>query len=222
MPINMQGAWTVSVSFKEPGSNPSRFIISGANSGNGTYAGATATSPVHVTGAAWAITIQNDAGSGWVTSFVQITFPTRSGGQYRFDIQGSDDDADPVFDDLILTCATPVTLTDYVIYGNVSHYNDYCIFNPCSPFYLVIETQAAFARALQNPTLRAAIQTVYPERIKPVPPGPVPDPPPFKKIILPLRGQTAIPTQVEQVFRAGSSAAGQDIAAASPATVATR
>jgi hypothetical protein len=175
-----------------------------------------------VTGTAWAITVEHDHGSGWVTAFDQITFPTRSGGQYRFDIQANDDDVDPVFDDLILTCSTPVTLTDYVIYGNVSHYNDYCIFNPCSPIYLVVETQAAFARALQNPTLRAAIQTVYPERIKPVPPGPTPDPPPFKKVILPLRGQTAIPTQVEQVFKAVAPAAGQENAAASTAMVSTR
>src|ERR1051326_2318054 len=199
MPINMQGPWTVSVSSKEPGSSPSRFIISGADTGNGTYNGATATPPVNVTGAAWAITIQNNTAAGWVTAFDQITFPTRSAGKYSFNIQSNDDQADPVFNDLILTCSTPVTLTDYLIYGNVSHYNDFCIFNPCSPILLVIETQAAFARALQNPTLRAAIQAVYPERVKPFPPpGPTPDPPPFKKIVLPLRGETAIPSQVAQ------------------------
>src|SRR5450755_3765166 len=113
MPINMQGAWTVSVGFKEPGSSPQRFTISGADAGNGTYTGDTATSPVNVTGAAWAITIENNPGSGWRTSFDQITFPTSSAGEYRFDIQGNDDEVDPIFDDLILACTTPVTLFDY-------------------------------------------------------------------------------------------------------------
>src|SRR5690242_7361521 len=108
MPINMQGAWTVSVNFKEPGSTPQRFTISGAATGNGTYAGAMATTPVSVTGASWAITVEHNPGSGWVTSFDQITFPTRSGGQYSFNIQANDDDIDPVFDDLVLTCTTPI------------------------------------------------------------------------------------------------------------------
>lgn len=219
MPINMQGAWTVSVNFKEPGSTPQRFTISGAATGNGTYAGATATPPVNVTGASWAITVEHQTGSGWVTSFDQISFPTRSGGQYSFNIQANDDDVDPVFDDLILTCSTPITLTDFVIYGNASHYSDFCIFNPCSPIYLVIDTQAALARALQNPTLRSAIQELYPERVKVIPPGPVPDPPPFKKIVLPLRGETTIPTQVAQIFNMGTTAnvkSGKAAAAAAP------
>jgi hypothetical protein len=214
MPINMQGAWTVSVSFKEPGSSPSRFIISGAATGNGTYNGATATPAVNVTGDAWSITVENNSGSGWVTAFDQITFPTRSGGNYHFNIQTNDDDSDPIFDDLILACSTPVTVTDFLIYGNVSHYNDFCIFNPCSPIYLVIETQAALARALQNPTLRAAIQTIYPQRVGPLPPGPIPDPPPFRKLVIPLRNESAIPTQIAQVF---SSTGKNDVAAAAGA-----
>jgi hypothetical protein len=221
MPINMQGAWTVSVQSKEPGSTQQRFTISGADTGNGTYAGNTATPPVSVTGASWAITVEHNSGSGWVTSFDQITFPTRSGGQYSFHIQANDDEIDPIFDDLVLTCTTPITLFDYVIYGNASHYSDFCIFNPCSPIYLVIDTHAAFARALQNPTLKAAIQALYPDRVKALPPGPIPDPPPFKKIVLPLRGDTPIPTQIAQVFNAGASAsvkAGKSVAKSAAAT----
>jgi len=200
MPINMQGSWTLSVSLTEAGSSPQRFTVSGATTGNGTYAGDFTTPPVHVTGAAWAVTVEHNSGGGWRTSFDQITFPTRSGGQYRFDVQANDDDIDPVFDDLVITASTPVTLTDYVIYGNVSHYSDACIFNPCSPIFLVIDTYAAFARALENPTLRSAIEVLYPERIPLVPRGPTPDPPPFQKLVLPLGGESHLPTRVSSVF----------------------
>ncbi len=225
MPINMQGAWTVSVKLREPGSRPQRFTISGAATGNGTYAGAVATPPVAVTGNAWAITIENDPGGGFIPSFDQITFPVQSGGQYSFDIQGNDDDVDPVFDDLILTCRTPVTLGDYLIYGHASHYSDSCIFNPCNRFHLVIDTYAALTRALQNPTLHAAIATIYPQRVKPVPPGPGPDPGPFKKLVIPLRDETAIPPQFAQVstLRAPSqSPAGAESEAPAPSIASTR
>jgi hypothetical protein len=215
----MQGPWTVSVRSKEVGSRPQRFTISGADTGNGTYAGEVATPPVAVTGSAWAITIENNPGAGFVTSFDQITFPVRTVGQYHFDIQANDDNVDPVFDDLILTCSTPVTLFDYLIYGNASHYSDACIFNPCSPIHLVIDTHAAFARALSNPTLRAAIEAVYPDRVKIPLPGPIPDPPPFQKIVIPLRDQTAIPTQVAQVFNVSAATAkGAAKTAAGPST----
>jgi hypothetical protein len=218
MPINMQGPWTVSVRSKELGSRPQRFTISGADTGNGTYAGEVATPPVAVTGNAWAITVEHDPGTGFVTSFDQITFPAKTAGQYHFDIQANDDNVDPVFDDLILTCSTPVTFNDYLIYGNASHYSDSCIFNPCMPFYLVIDTHAAFARALLNPTLRAAITAVYPDRVKIPLPGPIPDPPPFQKIVIPLRDQTALPTQVAQVFNVSAPAAkGAAKTAAGPA-----
>jgi len=205
MPINMQGPWTVSVRSKELGSSPQRFTIAGADTGNGTYNGDPATPPVNATGSAWSITVEHDTGGGFTTSFDRITFPTESGGNYTFDIQANDDDVDPVYDDVILTCTTPVTLFDYVIYGNASHYSDTCIFNPCFLYYLVIDTPAAFARALANPTLRAAIQAVYPDRVKPPVPGP--DPAPFQKIVVPLREQTALPTRVAQVFNKSSNLA---------------
>lgn len=220
MPINMQGAWTVSVRSKEPGSRPQRFTIQGAATGNGTYVGDTTTPPVSVTGDAWAITIENNPGPGFVTSFDQITFPTRTGGNYRFDIQANDDDVDPVFDDLILTCSTPITIFDYIIYGNTSHYSAGCIFNPCYPWYLVIDTPAAFARAVLNPTLRTAIAAVYPDRVKVRPHVPLPDPPPFQKIVVPLRDQFAIPTQVEQVFSMAAAPATKGAQRSAAATTA--
>jgi hypothetical protein len=199
MSINMQGPWTVSVKSKEPGSPNQRFIISGAATGNGTYAGDTATPPVAVTGAHWVVAVQNNTGAGWVDSVDEITFPVQNGSQYQFDIRTNIDDGDPDLDDLILTCSTPATLGDYIVYGNLSYYGPGCIFNPCFLPYLVIESTAALNLALQNPTLKVPIQLLYPERVRPVPiPGP--DPGPFKAMVIPLRETPALPTQLNQLL----------------------
>jgi hypothetical protein len=208
MAINMQGSWTVSVKSVETFEPPQHFVISGAASGNGTYSAATATPPVYVTGDHWAISIQMNRGAGFVDIPDQITFPSISGGNYHFDIQANFPPDDPIFDDVILTCSTPVTLEDYLIYGSVSYYSDGCIFNPCFLPYLVIDTPAALLLALQNPYLRVPIEKLYPDRLRvppPPPPGPMPDPPPFSPLVIPLRGQTAIPTKVGQVFKVQSA-----------------
>jgi hypothetical protein len=185
----------------EPYASPQQFIITGAASGNGTYAGNPAAPPVTVTGDAWSITVQHDPGSGFVDSFDQIVFPTKSGNEYRFDIQANDDDVDPIFDDLILTCTTPVTITDFVVYGNVSWYSG-CSYNPCYPKrYFVIDSSVALADALTRPALRKPIETLYPERVF-VPRIPIPDPPPFRPMVLPVEGSQALPAKTAQVFDA--------------------
>jgi hypothetical protein len=128
-------------------------------------------------------------------------FPTKSGNEYRFDIQANDDDVDPIFDDLILTCTTPVTITDFVVYGNVSWYSG-CSYNPCYPKrYFVIDSSVALADALTRPALRKPIETLYPERVF-VPRIPIPDPPPFRPMVLPLEGSQALPAKTAQVFDA--------------------
>jgi len=201
MSIAMQGSWTVSVKFREAFSSNQRFIIAGASSGNGVYDGKTTTPAVFVTGDAWSITVQHDPGTGFVDSFDQITFPTRSGGNYQFDIQANDDDVDPIFDDLILTCSTPITFEDFVIYGNLSWYQG-CWFNPCSPiWYLVIDTPAALASALERPSLRTVIEELYPARVLPPRPNP-PDPGPFVPMVLPVGGASNLPAKQAQVFEA--------------------
>ncbi len=209
MSINMQGSWTVSVKSKEAAFQQ-RFIIAGAASGNGTYAGEVSTPPVYVTGDHWSITIQANPGTGWLNSVDQITFPTIAAGQYRFDIQSNDTGPDKDFNDLILTCSTPQTLTDFLLYGTVSYYSSGCLFNPCFRGILVIETATALASALKNPSLRVPIEKLYPERLKPfppVPPGPGPDPPPFTPLVIPLREQTAVPGEQAQIFTVSRQAA---------------
>jgi hypothetical protein len=199
MSINMQGPWTVSVTLKEIGSPNQRFIVSGAASGNGTYVGDTPTPAVAVTGDHWLITVQNNTGAGWVDSADQITFPQLTAGNYHFDIQSNVNDGDPILDDLILTCSTPATLGDYLIYGNLSYYGPGCIFNPCFLPILVIESAASLALAVQNPALKVPIQLLYPERIRPVP-VPGPDPGPFKAMVIPLRETPALPANITDLL----------------------
>jgi hypothetical protein len=195
----MQGSWTVSVKSREPFSSNQRFIIAGAASGNGTYDGTTATPAVFVTGDAWSITVQHDPGTGFIDSFDQITFPVKSAGNYQFDIQANDDDVDPIFDDLILTCSTPITLEDFLVYGNLSWYQG-CWYNPCNPWWwIVIDTPVALANALNRPALREVIEELYPSRILPPLPNP-PDPGPFVPLVLPVAGAANMPAKQAQVF----------------------
>jgi hypothetical protein len=208
MTINMQGSWTISVKSVETLEPPQRFVIAGAASGNGTYSGSTSTPAVFVTGNAWTVSIQMQISGTWTDLQTEITFPSVASGHYRFDIRANYPPEDPIWDDLILQCSTPVTLEDYIIYGNVSYYGEGCIFNPCMLPYLVIETPGALLAALKNPHLRVPIEKLYPNRLKvpPIPPpGPTPDPPPFQPLVIPLRDEAALPTKVGQIFQINPS-----------------
>ncbi len=214
MAITMQGTWTVSVKSKNA-SFPQRFIISGATSGNGTYVGAVATPAVLVTGAHWSITIQNNPGAGFINSADQITFPTTSAGQHHFDIQSNDAGGDSDFNDLVLMCSTPASATEFLIYGHVSYYSGYCWFNPCHLPWIVIDTHIGLARALENPTLKAAIEKIYPERVIPIPPpppGPPINPAKFSPLVIPLREPTALPARLAQQFKLAPEASGESAA----------
>ena len=200
MAIPMQGSWTVSVKSKNA-DFPQRFIIAGADTGNGTYVGAVSTTPVPVTGAHWRIQIQNDPGGGFVDSADQIKFPTISGGQYRFDIESNDAGGDQDFNDLILTCSTAVTQTDFIVYGSATSYSGRCFF-PCWPNWLVIDSNLALLNAVKYGPIRKAIEALYPERvIIKRPPIPEPDPPPFIPMLIPLSGDQLIPEKRAQLFR---------------------
>jgi hypothetical protein len=197
MYITMQGNWSVTVKFNE-GFPKQRFIISGAVSGNGTYGGTVGTK-VDVTGSLWSISIQHDPGTGFCSSYARIKFPTLTGGNYSFDIESNDDKTDPVFDDLVLTCSTPNTGNEYIMYGNVSCYSGPCYFNPNYPGWLVIESAAALEKALQNSALAKVIKQLYPERIPPVIPNP-PDPAPFKPIMINLSSASQAAGRVVNIF----------------------
>lgn len=202
MAITMQGSWTVGVKSKEA-AYAQRFIISGADSGNGTYEGKTTTPPVYVTGAAWSITIQHNPGTGFIDSVERIKWPKTAAGQYQFDIESNDTGGDKDFNDLILSCSTPQTLTDFLIYGNVSYYSGNCVLNPCYKFYAVIDSHEALHEALKNPHLKDAIKWYYPDRLVVERPkiGPFPDPPPIRPLVIPLQDASPIPPRMAQVLK---------------------
>ncbi len=165
MIISMQGNWTVRVKSKDA-AFVQRFVISGAASGNGSHAGTVGTT-VAVTGAQWSIAIQHNPGTGFQLSDSMIAFPHQVGGNYEFDIRSNDAGGDQDFNDLVLTCSTPVTINDFIVYGNVTLYSGRCIFNPCRRGPYVIETGAALRDALKNPKLREVLTRLYPERSVP-------------------------------------------------------
>lgn len=194
MSITMQGSWIVSVKAKNA-AKQQRFIISGTANDN-IYDG-TVGNTVFVNGASWTITIQNETASGWKNSTEKITFPAINGGYYQFDIlsddAGGSGGPDFDFNDLILTCKTPATGSDFIVYGSVSYYSGLC-FNPCRRDWVVIDTPLHLAEALKNQTLSDVITKLYPERVpikvNPNPPDPAPD---FTPMMIPLREETALP-----------------------------
>lgn len=200
MTITMQGSWTVAVKSKSA-AFPQRFVIAGALSGNGSHPGDVSAPPVHVTGSHWTIRIQNNPGGGFVDSDAQLKFPTATPTEYRFDIESNDAGGDKDFNDLVLTCSTPKTVSDFIVYGNVRYYGPGCIVNPCRPRYLVIETALGLAEALRRPLFREALTALYPDRLKVAVPiiGPAPQPPPFTPIVIPLDGGHLIPPKQAQV-----------------------
>lgn len=200
MAITMQGSWVVSFKSKSAALDQ-RFIIGGATSGNGTYNGVSGAT-ANVSGTSWTISIQNHAPSGWVNSREKITFPVLSGSAYQFDIR-SEDGTDDDFNDLILTCSSAATSSDFVIYGNVGYYSGRCWINPCYPRWIIIDTYAALREAAKVPGIYSIIKKLYPERSKSLLNfRNLPDPPPdFKPIMLPLSEGLALPVKAKMEIR---------------------
>lgn len=210
MSIRLQGMWLVKVRSKNA-DDPQQFRISGALTGNGTYNGVTSTPEVFVNGDSWSITILNNPGSGFVPSEMQIRFPVSAGGFYSFDIESNDSGGDEDFNDLIITCRTPITPDDYIIYGNVGYYSGHC-FNPCYQRYFVIDSVLTLQEALKNPALNALIADYYPSRVselqqranavslnpQPLPPGQGPD---FTPLVIPLSDTQPIPPKQRHLVR---------------------
>ncbi len=202
MYITMQGSWSVKVKSKSAAFNQ-RFIISGATTGNGTYEGKVSTPIVNVTGSHWSIAIQHDPGSGYRASDARIKFPTITGGNYVFDIESNDTGGDQDFNDLILTCSTLAMSDDFIIYGHVKSYHGSCVYNPCYPRYLVIDTYEALHNALKNPIVKEALTQLYPERVLPpviVDPNP-PDPAPFVPMMINMMDLQQIPAKTASIYR---------------------
>lgn len=203
MAVTMQGAWTVTVKSKSA-AFAQRFIISRPGNPDMIVDGVPGNSRF-VNAPQWSIQVQSQAGSGqpWLDSAQRITFPTVSGGLVRFDIDTNDTGGDTDYNDLVLTCSMPVAASEFVVYGKAQTYSGTCIWNPCYPWYYVIESPAALAAALAIPELRKVIQKLYPTRV-PKRPGPGPDPGPFTPLLLPKA--TPVASQ-GMVFRSASTRA---------------
>ena len=203
MAITMQGFWNISVKSKDA-AKQQRFILAGTNGQDNVYDGTVGNS-VWVNGTSWTITIQNQTASGWKNSTEKITFPSNNFGFYQFDILSDDagGSAGPDFDfnDLILTCKTPATGSDFLVYGSVSYYNGLC-FNPCRRDWVILDTPLHLAEALRNQSLSDVITKLYPERVhikvNQNPPDPTPD---FTPMMIPLREETALPLKAKMEIR---------------------
>jgi len=206
--ISMQGSWTIHVKSVEP-DYPRRIVVSGAATGNGIHTVTAGMAPLNVTGDLWTIATQYNSGAGFQQSDTRLKFPVSQGGHYKFDIESNDDPSFVDFDDLVLTCTTPASPSDYLIYGNVSTYSGACIYNPCYRGWLVIETAAALQVALQNQLLATVIQRYYPERIPPVIVNPnPPDPGPFVPLMINLGGAAQQTGRVANIFNRAPIASG--------------
>jgi hypothetical protein len=202
MIISMQGNWTVRVKSKLA-AFPQQFKIIGAAVGNGTYTGDVSTPPVNVIGQQWSIAVLNNPGGGFQSSDVRIKFPQKIGINYTFDIESNDAGNDKDFDDLILTCSTPATINDFIVYGNVTLYSGPCWFNPCFWKWIVIDSYELLQKALKIPELKDVIQKIYPERMPPIrvnpnPPDPAPD---FKPLMISLVDDVQLPAKQAQLFK---------------------
>lgn len=199
MIISMQGNWTVTVKAKNA-AFPHRFVIIGAITGNGIHSATPGTS-VSVTGNQWSIAIQHDPGTGYRSSDLLVKTPAILAGNYVFDIQSDDSGGDHDFDDLILTCRTPVAADDYLVYGHVTEYRG-CTYNPCFRRAIVIDSEISLQKALQNPKLRKVIEKLYPKRVKkPVIVDPNPPDPPFIPLVINVLDEVQMPAKTASLYR---------------------
>jgi len=190
MLVTLQGTWTLQVKALYA-ALPSRFIISGANSGNGTYPITHPMTPLTVTGKKWTIAIQHDSGQGFQESETHIKFPVKNGYNYEFDIISTNGGSDT----LILSCTTPVTIHDFLIYGHASSHQKNSVFNPGHLHErFVIDTPQGLQQAMKNEALRDYITRFYADRITSEPVTP------FHPIVLPLSDELA-PSQVQLLYK---------------------
>jgi hypothetical protein len=203
MAITMQGAWTVTVTARNA-AFAQRLIVSRPGHADIIVSGVAGNS-VFVSATQWSIHAQNQSAAGqpWVDSAQRIGFPSVAGGLLSFRINTNDSGGDSDYDDLVITCSMPVSASDFVVYGNAKTYSGLCRWNPCYPWYYVIDNRAALLKALEVPDLRRIIAKLYPERIPKRGPGPDPGPE-FSPLLLPKA--TPVPTSGLLFSSAGSRA----------------
>jgi hypothetical protein len=207
MAILMHGNWDISVAQKEAG-RAQRFLVSGALSGNGAHEGVVGASVVQVRGSSWSLIIQSLADGVWQSSVDKLQFTSANCSYFRIasDDGGGGGVSDMDFNDLVLQCTAVATngATDYFVYGHVSTYDGICFMNPCWRDWLVIDSRFKLMEALKYPILHDYITKYYPYaalELAVKPPIPMPDPPPFSPMVLPLQGDTLLPNKQATLFK---------------------
>lgn len=201
MAITMQGSWLIQVKSKAA-TYEQKFVVSGADSGNGTFPH---TQPlIYVTGSNWSLNIiHKPTGGEFTPSAMRIKFPYASGSYYKFDIESNDSGNDSDFNDLVLTCVMFATEYDFLVYGNVKYYDETCMFNPCFRYIAVIDNPLSLQEALKVPEVYKIIKTLYPKRLPKSGLGmslEESDAGIFKPLLIPLKDDSGIPQKmVEQV-----------------------
>ncbi|HET7792399.1 MAG TPA: hypothetical protein VFL64_03345 [Rhizobacter sp.] len=166
MAISMQGSWTLRVA----GLNAAyaqRFIVRGAERGNGTYDGIIGKA-VFVSGRHWSLQVQHRPGRRpWADSLQRIGLPRVEGGLLRFELASNDGGLDNDYDDLVLSCSLPVSQADHVVYGSVTRHVGSGPFNPRRDDYLVIDPPVDLAAVCaRHPHLAEVVRKLYPERLR--------------------------------------------------------
>jgi hypothetical protein len=167
MAITMQGRWTLRPTTKNA-AWAQRYIVSGANTGNGTHAGTVGSAAIVVDGPQWAVSIEHQVpGQGWRQSAMRIGTPSPAGGaDVNVAIRSNDSAADQDYDDLILTATATMSSTDYIVYGRARSYSGFCRFNPCFPYpWLVIDTVANLRAILADQTHADIVRALYPREV---------------------------------------------------------
>ena len=191
MTIAMQGEWRIKAS--KNASWDQQFRIEGSTNGlDGIYD--ETSQEIEVDGPQWGITVQHDppGPDTWRQSRYQLANWRTSGGWFLFDIMTDDfgtHGGDEDFNDLILTCRVKVKPFDFVVYGQVKSYSEFCGYNPCFPSnYYVIDKAYQLSELLKYPYMRRILEKLYPERVKTferLKLGPEPDPQPFRPMMIP-------------------------------------
>ncbi|MBZ8143964.1 hypothetical protein CLD22_29745, partial [Rubrivivax gelatinosus] len=163
MAIIMHGSWTLRASSKTSGS-VKRFVIAGADTGNGSYDGASGKA-VFVTGRQWSVRLEHrPAGLPWRHSSPRIGFPWIADGRVRVEISAEGADAD---DALVLSCSLPASSADTIVYGTARSYWGGGLFNPSRNDLIVIDPPAAVSELCRKfPALYPVIDKLYPERLR--------------------------------------------------------
>lgn len=168
MAITMQGNWTLRVK-SHGAARAQRFVVSGADIGNGTHAAEPGAS-VLVTGEHWTLAVEHrSANESWRPSRLRVGLPVMAGLLMKVDVTAVDawaDDEAGGHSALVLTCSVAADASDHVVYGSVKTYAGPAFANPCRHDYIVIDPPFHLASlCARHAGLESVLRRLHPERL---------------------------------------------------------